>query len=164
MDKIPFLLDKAEANLLALILDGQERLEPEDEDLLQRLRNHPTEVPPPAWHNTDVFTDKDRQDLWTMMTEEIRDAIGDFATGACDEMSMNEAIGHLINLELLLPYHKLQNPPDGMTTEELLTDIAAEPAEDHTDLIRFKLLVEDETVIGGYRITDLGIDVLQEFY
>lgn len=117
----------------------------------------------PAWQS-DVFTDEDRKGLWLMMCEEMRGNVGDHANEACDNMSLFEAIGHCVNLELLLPYHKLQNPPDGMTTEELLTEIAEEPAEDHADLLRFKLLVEDETVIGGHRITDLGVDVLQEFY
>lgn len=116
-----------------------------------------------AWQG-EPFTDEDRKQLWNMMCEEIRGDVASAAEQACDQMSLLEALGHCVNLELLLPYHKLQNPPDGMTTEELLTEIAEEPADDHADLLRFKLLEEDETMIGGYRITDLGIDVLQEFY
>jgi hypothetical protein len=158
-NKTLFALSPNEANLLAVILDGQERLEPDDEQLLERLRQHAN----PPWQR-EPFTDKDRKELWQMMCEEIRGDIGEAAREACDQMSLLEALGHCVNLELLLPYHKLTNVPDGMTAEELLTEIAEEPAEDHADLIRFKLLVEDETVIGGHRITDLGVDVLQEFY
>lgn len=130
-----------------------------------KVRIMVTDAPPetPIWQ-TDLFTDSDRQYLWESMKDVVRDDVGDAAENMCNEMGMEEAIGHLVNLELLLPYHKLQNPPDGMTTEELLTEIAEEPQSDHEDLLRFKLLEQDETVIGGYRITDLGIDVLQEFY
>ena len=130
-----------------------------------KVRIMVSDAPPetPHWQ-TDLFTDSDRQYLWESMKDVVRDDVGDAAEAMCNGFGLEEAIGHLVNLELLLPYHKLTNPPDGMTTEELLTDIAAEPAKDHEDLLRFKLLEEDETVIGGYRITDLGIDVLQEFY
>jgi hypothetical protein len=117
----------------------------------------------PLW-NTEPFTEEDRKVIWNSVYEQVRDDIGETATDMCQRMGFNELAGYLVNLELLLPYHKLQNPPDGMTTEELLADIAQEPAEDHAELIRLGLLVEDETVIGGYRITDLGVDVLQEWY
>jgi hypothetical protein len=130
-----------------------------------RVRIMVTDADPesPLW-NSEPFTDKDRNDIWASVCEQVRDDVGEVATDMCEKMELPELLGYLVNLELLLPYHKLTNPPDGMTIEELLTDIAAEPAEDHADLIRFGLLVVDETVNGGHRITDLGIDVLQEWY
>jgi hypothetical protein len=117
----------------------------------------------PLW-DTEPFTEEDRETIWSSVREQVRDDVGEVATDMCQKMELPELMGYLVNLELLLPYHKLLNPPEGMTTEELLTDIAEEPAEDHADLLRFKLIVEDETLTGGYRITDLGIDVLQEWY
>ncbi len=117
----------------------------------------------PVWKG-DRYTEEDRNALFFTVEEEVRDSVKEIAEDWCDNMNQLEVEGHLVNLELLLPYHKLQNTPDGMTTEELLADIAAEPQEDHVDLLRFGMIVEDETVIGGYRITDHGVNVLQEWY
>lgn len=113
--------------------------------------------------NDPLFTDEDRDIVFGMVSEEIRDSVKELTRDQMKDMSKIEIIGYLVNLELLQIYHKLTNVPDGMTTEELLMEIEQEAGEDHIDLVRFGLLVIDETVIGGYRITDLGIDVLQEW-
>lgn len=122
-----------------------------------------TEAAQPVWRS-DRYTEEDANNLFGMIEEEVRDSIKETTEEWCDRMGQPEVDGYLVNLELLMPYHKLQNPPDGMTTEELLTEISEEPEEDHKDLLRFGMLVEDETVIGGYRITDHGINVLQEWF
>lgn len=110
-----------------------------------------------------MFTDADRDTVFIEKCEEIRDCVKDLAIGQMEEMTKSEIAGYLVNTELLVTYHKLTNTPDGMTTEELLADIAQEPPSDHIDLVRLGMLIIDDTVIGGYRITDFGIEVCQEW-
>lgn len=60
---------------------------------LMPVEGEPPKVTPP-WR-TDVFTDAEREIIFGMALEDVRDSVREWTQDACDQMSLAECIGYL---------------------------------------------------------------------
>lgn len=121
----------------------------------------PDQPQSPLW-KTDRYSEEDRQTLFEIVCEEVRDSVKETAEDWLNNMQQLETDGYLLDIEDLQALHMMNNPPEGVTMNELEDQIQCGDTGAMARAIKWGYVSEHKDA-PTLRITPQGIDLLQEW-